>query len=80
MKKIILVLTFLLLGTINAIAEKERNVLILDVAGENSGTIKIELLHEVAPLHVERIITLTNNGLYDNVAFHRVIEGFMAQT
>ena len=80
MKKIILVLSFLLLGTINAIAEKERNVLILDVAGENSGTIKIELLHEVAPLHVERIITLTNNGLYDNVAFHRVIEGFMAQT
>jgi len=80
MKKIILVLTFLLLGTMNAMAEKERNVLILDVAGENSGTVKIELLHEVAPLHVERIITLTNNGLYDNVAFHRVIEGFMAQT
>ncbi len=80
MKKILLVLSFLLMGTTIANAEKERNMLILEVAGENTGTIKIELLHEVAPLHVERIITLAKNGSYDNVAFHRVIEGFMAQT
>ncbi len=80
MKKILLVLTFLFLGTTMAMAEKERDVLILEVAGENTGTIKIELLHEVAPLHVDRIIALTKDGHYDNVAFHRVIEGFMAQT
>ena len=35
---------------------------------------------DLAPLHVERIKSLVNSGLYDGVAFHRVIEGFMAQT
>ena len=80
MKKILLVLSFLLIGTTITAAEKERDVLILEVAGENTGIIKIELLHEVAPLHVERVMTLAKMGSYDNVAFHRVIEGFMAQT
>ena len=50
------------------------------VAGEASGTIVIDLFEEVAPLHVARIITLANEGAYDNVVFHRVIDGFMAQT
>jgi cyclophilin family peptidyl-prolyl cis-trans isomerase len=44
------------------------------------GTVDIELLPEVAPLHVERIVTLTERGDYDGVLFHRVIDGFMAQT
>jgi len=44
------------------------------------GSVQIELLPEVAPLHVERIKALARAGEYDNVAFHRVIEGFMAQT
>ena len=44
------------------------------------GEVKIELLSDVAPNHVERIITLANSGKYDNVVFHRVIDGFMAQT
>lgn len=44
------------------------------------GVVDIELLPEVAPLHVERIVTLTERGDYDGVAFHRVIDGFMAQT
>ena len=44
------------------------------------GVVDIELLPEVAPLHVERIVTLASNGSYDNVLFHRVIDGFMAQT
>jgi cyclophilin family peptidyl-prolyl cis-trans isomerase len=44
------------------------------------GPVKIELLPEVAPNHVERIVTLAENGAYDGVAFHRVIDGFMAQT
>ena len=44
------------------------------------GDVKIELFQDVAPNHVERIKTLANAGKYDNVVFHRVIDGFMAQT
>ena len=44
------------------------------------GTVTAELLPDVAPKHVERITELANAGAYDNVTFHRVIEGFMAQT
>jgi len=44
------------------------------------GDVKIELFSDIAPKHVERIKTLANEGKYDNVVFHRVIEGFMAQT
>ncbi|MEX3008798.1 peptidylprolyl isomerase [Hoeflea sp. TYP-13] len=44
------------------------------------GDVVIELLPDVAPEHVARIKELANAGEYDNVAFHRVIEGFMAQT
>ena len=44
------------------------------------GNVKIELFPDVAPKHVERIKLLANQGKYDNVVFHRVIDGFMAQT
>ena len=44
------------------------------------GTVTIELLPDVAPGHVERMKELARSGAYDGVAFHRVIEGFMAQT
>ncbi|MDG1408385.1 MAG: peptidylprolyl isomerase [Octadecabacter sp.] len=44
------------------------------------GTVTIELLPDVAPKHVERMKELVRSGAYDNVAFHRVIDGFMAQT
>lgn len=44
------------------------------------GTVTIELLPDVAPGHVDRIKELARRGDYDNVAFHRVIDGFMAQT
>ncbi len=44
------------------------------------GDVKIELYDDVAPKHVERIKKLANEGKYDNVVFHRVIDGFMAQT
>jgi len=44
------------------------------------GPVVIELLPEIAPKHVEQIKKLAAEGEYDNVAFHRVIEGFMAQT
>ncbi len=44
------------------------------------GTVVIELLPDVAPKHAERMKELARSGQYDNVAFHRVIDGFMAQT
>jgi peptidylprolyl isomerase len=44
------------------------------------GTVVIELLAEVAPKHTQRMKELARAGAYDNVVFHRVIEGFMAQT
>ena len=44
------------------------------------GDVKIELFPDVAPNHVKRIKELANSGKYDNVVFHRVIDGFMAQT
>ena len=45
-----------------------------------NGEVKIELYEDVAPNHVKRIKELANDGKYDNVVFHRVIDGFMAQT
>ncbi len=44
------------------------------------GTVTIELLADVAPKHCERMKELARSGAYDNVVFHRVIDGFMAQT
>jgi len=45
-----------------------------------NGTVAIELLPDVAPLHSARMKELARAGAYDNVVFHRVIDGFMAQT
>ena len=44
------------------------------------GEVLIELFPAIAPQHVQRIKTLAANGSYDGVAFHRVLDGFMAQT
>ena len=44
------------------------------------GNVKIQMFPEEAPNHVKRITELANSGKYDNVVFHRVIDGFMAQT
>ena len=44
------------------------------------GDVKIELFEDVAPNHVKRIKLLAQEGKYDGVVFHRVIDGFMAQT
>ncbi len=56
----------------------EENMLRLDLS--TGGSVTIRLQPEWAPNHVERIKTLTRQGFYDGVVFHRVIEGFMAQT
>ena len=74
MKVLLNILIFLLI-TNNLIAKE--NIMILKL---KDGDVKIELFSDVAPNHVERIKTLANDGKYDNVVFHRVIDGFMAQT
>ncbi len=53
------------------------NIWVLDLS--NGERVKIRLMDEWAPNHVERIKTLTEQGFYDGVIFHRVIDGFMAQ-
>ena len=53
------------------------NTLIMETT---KGRVVIELRPDLAPGHVERIKTLARQGFYDGIAFHRVIEGFMAQT
>jgi peptidylprolyl isomerase len=54
--------------------------LVIEVDGATKGTIVIDLLPEVAPKHVAQIVALAKAGAYDDVVFHRVIDGFMAQT
>ena len=54
--------------------------LVIEVAGEANGTITIDLLEDNAPNHVAQIAALAEEGAYNDVVFHRVIDGFMAQT
>ncbi len=54
--------------------------LTIEIEGEANGTVTIDLLEDVAPGHVEQITALAAEGAYDGVVFHRVIDGFMAQT
>lgn len=53
------------------------NTLLLEL---KDGTVTIELRPDLAPNHVKRIKELTRKGFYDGIVFHRVIDGFMAQT
>jgi peptidylprolyl isomerase len=52
----------------------------ITVDGEAKGVIKIDLLEDAAPQHAARLKALAESGAYDGVVFHRVIDGFMAQT
>ena len=63
--------------TANAFAAEPENTLFLDL---KDGRVVIEMYPEKAPTHVARIKELTRQGFYDGVVFHRVIDGFMAQT
>jgi peptidylprolyl isomerase len=72
------------LGTAEGIAQTpppaDAAVLEIAVAGEAEGVIRVALRPDLAPQHVERVVELAESGAYDGVVFHRVIEGFMAQT
>ena len=54
--------------------------LLIEVDGRAKGEIAIDLFEDVAPNHAERLVRLAREGAYDGVVFHRVIDGFMAQT
>jgi len=73
-KKIFLILFFIFF--INQ-SYAEDNIMILKL---KDGDVIIELFEDVAPNHVKRFKQLTEEGKYNNVVFHRVIDGFMAQT
>ena len=73
----ILINLFILFFFITNQSIAEENIMILKL---KDGDVKIELFADVAPNHVKRIKELANDGKYDNVVFHRVIDGFMAQT
>ena len=74
MKKALLILLFLLI-TNNTYAEE--NIMILEL---KNGNVEIELFDSIAPNHVKRFKKLAEEGKYNGVVFHRVIDGFMAQT
>ena len=76
MKKIIyLFIFFFSLVTTNTLAQN--NIMILKLS---HGNVEIELYPEKAPNHVKRFKELAEKGKYNGVVFHRVIDGFMAQT
>jgi len=76
MKKLLALLLTLIVSTKGYTMDKE-NTLYLDL---DYGRVVIEMLPDVAPNHVKRIKELTRQGFYNGIKFHRVIEGFMAQT
>lgn len=70
-------LTAFALTATTAHAASPENTVYMDL---ESGRVTIELRPDLAPKHVERFKTLTKEGFYDGLTFHRVIQGFMAQT
>ena len=76
MSKLFIKILIIFLFTINQ-SLTEENMMILKL---KDGDVKIELFSDTAPNHVKRIKELADAGKYDNVVFHRVIDGFMAQT
>ena len=78
LKKLLLTGGSLLIMTTSADAANPADTMNIELS--TGGTITIEMLPDRAPGHVERIKELTREGFYDGIVFHRVIDGFMAQT
>ena len=77
MARIFVLVAALILGSSDVQAADLENTLYLDVP---KGRVVIEMRPDLAPNHVAQIKELTRKGFYDGVPFHRVIDGFMAQT
>jgi len=75
--KRILLFVLALMAPLSSLAADPGNTLYLDL---KDGRVVIELRPDLAPKHVARIKELANKGFYDGLTFHRVIDGFMAQT
>ncbi|RVB27273.1 hypothetical protein EN904_28015, partial [Mesorhizobium sp. M7A.F.Ca.CA.001.07.2.1] len=73
----LVVLAGLVAVSVSAFAADPENTMIITL---KDGDVTIALRPDLAPKHVEQIKKLVRQGAYDNVAFHRVIDGFMAQT
>ncbi len=76
--KLLIIFGFIMTATTGeAAAPDPENTLVMEL---EHGTVVIEMLPEVAPKHVARVKELTREGFYDGIVFHRVMDGFMAQT
>ena len=75
-KKFLILITLIIFTGVS-MAENTKEKLLIELS---HGDVIIELLSDIAPLHVELIKTLARDGFYDGIIFHRVIDGFMAQT
>ncbi|ODT60143.1 MULTISPECIES: peptidylprolyl isomerase [Paracoccus] len=90
MRKIALIPALLMLGTAAtaqgtnpAVEDTDGPNMVIEVAdaeGNSKGTMVLDLREDLAPNHVARLVELAQSGAYDGVVFHRVIDGFMAQT
>ena len=77
LKALLIAFSIAFLGIFGPAQVNPENTMIITL---DSGEVVINLREDLAPQHVERIKSLVRSGEYDNVAFHRVIPGFMAQT
>lgn len=77
LSKLLLAIGLIMTLTDAAKAADPENTLVMEL---ENGTVVIEMLPDVAPKHVARIKELVRQGFYDGVVFHRVMDGFMAQT
>lgn len=78
MRRLFAVLALLVFGFMPAFAQNgQKDVVFLDT---KDGRVVIQLRRDLAPQHVAQIETLVKRGFYDGIVFHRVIDGFMAQT
>ena len=75
-KKFLILITLIIFTGVS-MAENTKEKLLIELS---HGDVVIELHSDIAPLHVEQIKTLARDGFYDGIIFHRVIDGFMAQT
>lgn len=78
LKKFLLTAGSLIIMTTSAAAANLADTLYIDLS--TGGRVVIEMFPDRAPAHVERVKKLARDGFYDGIVFHRVIDGFMAQT